>query len=136
MRLHDRLFIVRCNIVEPGACCCLCGTYEIMQALQSEIPTTIQEETIQQYLRGTVSLCHGKPHTFSLKERDRVSSNVLLSLKSDLDVDPMVTGDLRETFQYLTERNSQLTAFYGFSYSQEGMAKFINKIGDYKGYMT
>ena len=47
----------------------------------------------------------------------------------------MVTGDPRETFQYLTETNSQLTASYGFSYTQEGMAKFVNK-GYCKGYMT
>ena len=64
----DKVFIVRCNIVEAGAHCSLCGTYEILQALQSGIPMTILEETIQQYLRGTVSLCHGKPGPFSLKE--------------------------------------------------------------------
>ena len=63
-----RVFIVRCNIVEPGARCCLCGTYEIMQALRLEMPKTIREETIQQYLRGTVSLGDDNPCTVSLKE--------------------------------------------------------------------
>ena len=49
-----------------------------------------------------------------------------VSIKSDFDIDPALLADPRETFQSLSERNSQMTASYGFSYTQEGKSEFVN----------
>ena len=48
------------------------------------------------------------------------------AIKSDLDINPALLGDPRETFQAFSDRNSQLTVSYGFSYTQEGKLEFVN----------